>query len=150
MQAKRNQSMEVATAKFLLPILAVMLLVLFWSHQVHKDPPHTYLVPPPAKCTLTKTHVKWYGSPVYRLTNQSQHTLHRINVVSWSEQNVPVLYVGTSAPNNLQHRKAWSAAVVNLAPHESLWFAGSLQNPYKISVIWLMNGKSRYQMYGSH
>jgi|GEM_PF-4757649 len=147
---QQNSRSTVEGMKLLLPVIVAVVLLLLWSHLVHKDVRHNlqqYQVPPPSRFQLQATHAKWFGHPVYQLQNISKSTLNHITLRSWSEEAVPILYVGLRAPSRFSSLHPVSAAHLNLQPHESLWFAASVQSPYKLTVFWDEQNKIGYQVY---
>jgi hypothetical protein len=133
----------------LVPIVGFALLLLLWSQEIHRDTAAKpqYHIPPPARCSLVVTRSFWAGHPVYRLTNTSTSVLPHVTLMSWSEQDVPILYVGTTPPVHITSQKPVSQADINLEPGESLWFAASFQTPYKLTVFWQVAHRAAYQVY---
>lgn len=140
---------NLGAAVLLLPLVGLALLLVLWSNTIHKDTTgnHQYKAPGPPRCTLTAVGQSWAGHPVYRLTNVSHAVLRHVTLMSWSEQNVPILYVGANVPSGLATRHPWNKTPFDLPPGQSIWFAGSVQHPYKITVLWDMQQRAVYQIY---
>lgn len=131
-------------------LLVIFMLVIvfgFIDHQVHQTPPSKFLVPPPNRFRVTEDPHTWHGQPVYRIENITKMTLERVVPGSWSEQVIPVLYEGAALPRRLNAIHPNLNPPFNLKPGESLWIVSSLQTPYQMTVIWMVNGRDRYQVY---
>ncbi|WAH37423.1 hypothetical protein [Alicyclobacillus dauci] len=96
---------------------------------------------------LATTGDKWFGKDIFQVTNVSSETLTSVSLVSWSNELLPILYVGLKAPakwpdssNELLHPP------YELEPGQSLWFVGPHAPPVKFALNWLHDGQPQYEI----
>lgn len=88
----------------------------------------------------------WQGKPVFILENESQAPLDHITIQSWSEQLLPVLWIGSSQQSSAIDRSlSVQAPPYNLPAGGQLWFTGPTEPPAKFSVAWLAGGHALYE-----
>lgn len=96
---------------------------------------------------LVFTHNTWYGKPIYRLTNQSSTTLAHVSLESWSDESLPILYIGQQQPATWpSDAEALNHPPYLLAPEESLWFVGPRNPPVKFELHWLEGQAPKYEV----
>ncbi len=73
-------------------------------------------------CTLLPIH--WHGDPVYAIENKSDENLSHITIMSWSEQTLPVLWVGKEKETLSKNLRSPVSPPVDLPAHQSVLFVG--------------------------
>jgi hypothetical protein len=99
-------------------------------------------------CKLLKE--TWHGYPVYALENQSDETLVHVSVLSFSEQHLPIIWLGSKNKPYLPDLQMSVPPPVNLPAKQVLWFAGS-QTKIQVSlrhfkIEWLKNGTGQSEI----
>lgn len=136
---------------------AFLALLLWWTHQtahpsgqegVHGVDVQAHLVD--TSLSVTYAHQQWHGQSLYVLRNLSSASLKTVQVFSWSNQPLPMLWIGQSLPNNFAQSPPTVHPPVSLAPGQAVWFELSEQPPQTLTVLWLENGHSVYENVSVH
>lgn len=85
--------------------------------------------------SVSYTGLSWHKRPIYYLRNPGP-VLGHVNVYSWSEDELAVLYIGTTAPKNLGTKSALTNPPFSLAHNQGLWFVGESLLPRTFTVTW--------------
>jgi hypothetical protein len=144
---KRRRTSAQRGVALLVVIFALAVILGVVDYRVHLTQTHQTLMPPPNRFHVSSILTRWHGQPVYRITNRWHTKLERVTVESWSEQLVPILYVGGSVPAKLPTSQVHIHPPVDLSPGESMWIAGSQEKPYRLTIMWLDGTHERYQVY---
>jgi hypothetical protein len=144
---KRRRASAQRGVALLTVIFALTIILGVVDYRVHLPQTHQALMPPPNRFHVSSTLTRWHGQPVYCITNRCHTKLERVTLESWSEQLVPILYVGGSLPDKLSTSPVNVHPPVNLSPGESMWIAGSQEKPYRLTIMWLDGKQERYQVY---
>ncbi|GMA50428.1 hypothetical protein GCM10025857_17850 [Alicyclobacillus contaminans] len=67
-----------------------------------------------------------------------------VNVYSWSESLLPVLYVGAHIPHDLNRISALAHPPYTLQSGQSLWFIGPPDTKGPFTVIWRTEDRTYY------
>jgi WD40 repeat protein len=93
--------------------------------------------------SVSYTGYHWHNKPVYVLTNNGSD-LERVNIYNLAEDLLPVLYVGFSAPDNMQTKAALMEPPYNVPKAARMWFVSSVGAPTMFSITWDENGKTLF------
>lgn len=101
-------------------------------------------IPPRFIAHLTK--LQWNGQPVFLLENTSNQNLQHFMVSSWSNENLPILWIG-----RLPYPKLDTSSMplqnppYDLPAATDLLFIAPAQDNLQFSVSWLKHGISHYE-----
>jgi hypothetical protein len=102
------------------------------------------------KLTCSLVQGEWYGDPIYALENESDESLQHISILSWSEQVLPILWVGRKGDAKPKHIQSPVLPPVNLPAHQMIWFAGprseTTASPKHFTIDWLRNGHGQSEI----
>lgn len=85
----------------------------------------------------------WYGQPVHWLTNDTDHALANLSVASWSNDLLPILFIGIHVPQDLKMARTDQGPPFTLPAGGSAWFVGATPRPSSFTVMWLENGQAQ-------
>lgn len=102
------------------------------------------------KLTCSLVQGEWYGDPIYALENESDEQLQHVSILSWSEQILPILWVGRKNDVLPNHFQSPVLPPVSLPAHQMIWFAGPRSeptvSPKHFTIDWLRNGHGQSEI----
>lgn len=132
--------------------VCVAVLVLWWTHQPAvptgisavrglTGQAHTSQLP----LRITPTNLKWNGKPVYRLENLSAQAMSHLQVFSWSNQPLPILWTGRQRPVHFPTNGPVVGPPVTLASGQSAWFELADTTLRPLTVLWRQHLSAVYE-----
>lgn len=85
---------------------------------------------------ITATAAMWNGKPVYRLENLSAQVLSHLQLFSWSNQPLPIVWTGPHLPADFQSNGPVVSPPVALPPGQSAWFELGDVTAQPLTVLW--------------
>lgn len=131
---------------------AILAVVVWWTHSTAQPTGESSVhgedvaaQTSDAALSIAAGQQKWYGQPLYRLENLSKQTLRTVQVFSWSNEALPLLWKGAALPANPQQAPQSVRPPVDLEPGQTVWFELGEAPPQTVTVMWLQGGHSVYE-----
>lgn len=98
-----------------------------------------------APLSIHTTGAKWDNRPVYRLKNLSSKPLSHLQLFSWSNETLPIVWVASNPPANFSSIHSVVLPPVTVPPGQSAWFELGASPVKPITVEWTANQTATYE-----
>ncbi|WDL98908.1 hypothetical protein [Alicyclobacillus sp. ALC3] len=133
-------------------VACVGILAVWWTHQraaptgqdairgitVHANTSNLPL-------TVVATHSTWNNRPLYRLKDVSKRPLSYLEIYSWSNEPLPIVWSGNALPTPFPQHGQVAMPPVTVLAGQSAWFELGEALPQKVTVVWRQGNHAVYE-----